>query len=252
MGLIRGTLFTVVSIMLFVSLLSMNTFWTISRSLDYDVLQDELVPLTTSTIVNQTDLGEQIDIILPAMELYCLDVNKTEFAYTFSNITYQVPCEAINNGSESVISYIIESLVEENYYKEYDCDLWDCDASTPSYLISQKAQEYWSEWFYMTLLISILLIVASIIIMENRSGYPLILGGLLIISSLLFAKIEWFFSFLGDFEWISFLGLFFSEAYTVFLIEFIIGIVLILVGISLKFLGLGQWLNNLLSAKKKG
>jgi len=69
MGLIRGALFTVVSIILFVSLLSMNTFWTISNSLEYDTLQPQLVPLVTSTVVNQTDIVEQVDLFLPLMEI---------------------------------------------------------------------------------------------------------------------------------------------------------------------------------------
>jgi len=178
-------------------------------------------------------------------------LNNTEFAYTVENVTLDVPCEDINNGSEAIINYVIEVMVEDTYYKDYDCNFWECDMSPPYHLISEKAQEYWGEWFYLTFILSIVLIAGSVLIMENRSGYPLILGGLIIISSLIFARIEWIFSFLGDGEFISFVGLFFSEAYNIFLTELVIGIVLILIGVALKFLGIGQWLNDLVSIKKK-
>ncbi len=249
MGLIRGILFTVVAILLFVSLLSMNTFWTISRSLEYDVLQPNIVPIITNMIADQTDVNQQLEQGLPLMQYYCL--NNTEFIYSLEETTIDLPCSEINKGSEAILNYVILDLIEENYYKEYDCSFWECGMVPPYHLISQKAQNYWSEWFYLSLVLSIILVVGSLLIMENRSGYPFILGGLLIISSLLFAKIGWVFSFLGDWQWISLAESFFSEAYTIFVIDFIIGIVLILIGVALKFLGLGQFLNKTFSIKKK-
>jgi len=249
MGLIRGAFFTVVAIILFVSLLSMNTFWTISSSLEYDVLQPQLVPIITNFIMQQTELSQQLDDNLFIMQYYCL--NNTEFVFSQEGMTLAIPCSTINEGAESIINYSILYLIEENYYKEYDCSFWECSMTPPFHIISEKAQNYWSEWFYVFLVLSIILTIVCGLLIENIDDYPFILGGLFIISSLIFAKIEWILSFMGDWEFIDLVSAFFTQAYTVFLIMFIIGIVLILIGVALKFLGLGQWLLKLVGSKKK-
>lgn len=244
MGLIRGVLFTVVAILLFVSLLAMNTVWSISKSLEYDVIKTE--PVVTNLIIEQFDALFNID----EMQLYCQ--NSTEgFKITPDDVTFEISCENIFEGADSIMTSLVSQIIESKYYKEYDCNFWQCSFNPPYHLVSEKAKIYWSEWFYTFLAISLILVVINFFLIENKNDYPFILGGLMIISSLIFAKIEWILSFLGDWEFLSIVTVFFSKAYNVFIIMFILGVVLILIGVALKFLGLGQWLLNILSIKKK-
>jgi hypothetical protein len=246
MGLIRGALFTVCAILLFVSLLSMNTFWSISKSLEYDNVKVELTPIVTDLIMQQAGTLFNIEQI----QFYCQN-NTDSFKLTPDDVTFEIPCTSVLEGSESIVTSVVLQMIESNYYKEYECNFWQCSFDPPFHLVSQKAQDYWSEWFYLCLVISIVLAVICLILIENKNDYPFILGGLLIISSLIFAKIEWILSFMGDWEFIKIVAAFFSKAYTVFLITFVTGIFLILLGVALKFLGLSKVLGNVFSVNKK-
>jgi len=250
MGLIRGGLLTFVSILLFLSLFAMNSFWTISTSLEYDVLKPELVSVVSDVIRNQTSDASDMDDALAGMQRLCL--NNTEITQKFGDNVFTLPCETVNQGSEAVITYAITSLVEEKYYEEYNCSFWECSYTPPYHLVSAKAQSYWNGWFYIALMVSLALAAAAFFLLEDRNNLPILLGGLLILSALPFARVSWLLSLLGYWDFLQFFALFFSQAYGVFLISFIIGILLLGVGLVLKFLEIGKFINKLFRSDKKG
>jgi len=238
---------TIVSIALFLSFFAGNTFLTLSMSLDHDNVQTELTDILNDIVRNQTAIAKNIDADLRNMQIYCQ--NNTEFVYKEDDYVVSVPCDVVANGSEAIISYSVSQLVEESYYKEYDCKFWDCSYDPPFHLVSLKAQKYWQGWFYWMLALSIILVAASFILIENKHNLPFLIGGLLIIASLPFVRVVWLFSLLGYWEFLQFFELFFSKSYNVFLISFITGIVLIGVGVVLKFLGIGRFFGKLLGSK---
>ncbi len=250
MGLIRGGLLTFACILLFLSLFSMNTFWTFSMSLKYDNVKTELVSIISDTIRNQTNTAEEMDNALAGMQRTC--INQTEIVQMFGEETYTFPCEIVNQGSEAVITYAVTSLVEEKYYQEYDCKLWQCSYTPPYHLVSAKAQSYWSNWFYLSILVSLALAVAIFFLVENRNNFPFIVGIILVISSSLLLLVPWLISLLGYWDFLKIFVLFFSKSYLVFLISFVLGIILLGVGLVLKFLGIGKFINNLFGGDKSG
>ncbi len=75
-------------------------------------------------------------------------------------------------------------------------------------------------------------------LVEVKSNAFILSGSLLAISSLPLIKIEQFLSLI-PFEFGEFLIVFFSEANTVFLISFITGLVVLIIGVVMKFFGIG-------------
>lgn len=250
MGLIRGGLLTLVSILLFLSLFATNTFLTMSMSLNHNVVKPELISVVNSILINQTNVADDINKNIGWMQLYCK--NNSVFTKKISDpeFVFEIPCEVVENGSEAIINYAVNDIVETNYYKKYDCKFWQCEYNPPFYLFSEKAYNYWKGWFYWSLFASLVLIALAFILIEIRSSIPFLLGGILIISSLPFVKIEWLFSLLGSWKFLQFFSLFFSESYKVFLISFISGVLLIGIGIVLKFLGIGDLISKLFRIKK--
>jgi len=249
MGMIRGALLTFVAVLLFVSLFSMNTTWTIAKSLKYDNIKPELITVINDVIRSQTTVASSIDSNLKNMQLICQ--NNTEIVQKFEDEVYTIPCDVVGQGSEAVITYVVSDLVEQNYYKEYDCNFWECSYDPPYHLVSAKAQSYWSGWFYMALLVSILLAVGAFFLIENKRGLPFMLGGLVILSALPFVRVSWLLSLLGTWEFLRFFTVFFSKAYAVFITMFVLGLVLIGIGIVLKFMAFGNFLSKLFGGKSK-
>ncbi|HJX50273.1 MAG TPA: hypothetical protein VJ438_02310 [Candidatus Nanoarchaeia archaeon] len=250
MGLIRGGLFTLVCVLLFVSLFAMSTLLTISMSLSHDNVQEELVSIVGNQIRNQTSVASDINTDLRDMQIYCAD--NIQFVKEYNNFVYTFPCEVVFEGSESVVTFAINQFVDDVYYKEYDCNFWDCDFTPPYHLISAKAQSYWTGWFYWSLFISLVLVGLTFVLIEDRKNLPFVIGGLLMISALPFIRVSWLLSLLGYWEFLQFFALFFSKSYSVFLISFVIGILLIGIGLVLKFLGIGKFIGELVGSNKSG
>jgi len=250
MGLIRGGLLTFGCILLFLSLFAMNTFWTISMSLDYDVIKPELVSVVGEIIRNQTSVASDMDNAIGGMLIICL--NNTEVVQEFGGEVYTFPCETVNQGSEAIITYAISSLVEKKYYQEYNCSFWECSYTPPYHFVSAKAQSYWNGWFYTSLILSLIFAAMLFFLVENKHNFPFVIGGLVIISVLPFAKVSWLLSLLGHWEFLQFFALFFSKSYNVFVTMLIIGIVSLGIGVVLKFLGIGEFITGLFGKNKSG
>jgi len=73
MGVIRGILLVVVSVLLFVVFLGGNVLWTLDKSLDYETIKPELVFVIKEAIENEINLSEVVEEEFGEMEEYCLD-----------------------------------------------------------------------------------------------------------------------------------------------------------------------------------
>lgn len=257
MGFIRGGLLVIASIFLLISLIIGNLLLTFTLSLDYENVKPELVSLVRDFIEGEFDLvegevnlTEEMGESLEFMEEYCQ--NNTEYVLSYEGNTFVIPCDVVEQGPEAVAEQGIESLVERQYYQDFECDFWDCLEKTgsPLFLISQKAHDYWKSRFYIAFAISIVLIVLMFFLVVHKQNLPIIVGSLLIVSSLPFMKLEAFSSLLG--ETISqFLILFISKAHTVFWWTLIPGIVILGAGIGLHFVNLGNFVAEKLKKTSK-
>ena len=258
MGIIRGALVTIFTVLLFVSLFSTASFLTISMSLNYDIIKPEVKNIVNSLVLNQTDLPEQIDDSLEIMQVYCQnntvfsqEIEETDF---LNNYTFEIPCEVINQGSEAVINYTIDDLVEKNYYKEYDCEFRDCFAQAeglPFFLFSKHSKNYWNGWFYTAFFISLGLAALLFFFMANKTNFPFLLGIVLMVVSLPFLGVGKLIGLIVGWEYAQIFSAFFTQSYTTFLIFIILGIISIGVGITLKFLSVGRFFAKLFKKNDK-
>lgn len=248
MGVIRGGLLIIVSIVLFFSLLAVNSFLTLSSSLEYENVQEEVSPLMyqftngSSSIVDELEiegfnLSEVTDEVFEIMEDYCKEHD--DYVFSFEGHVISIPCSHLESGKEAVFEEAISDLIEGMYYKDYDCDFWNClsKEKSPFFLISQKAKDYWYGKFYSCLIFSLILLILIFLLVEQKMNFPIVFGGILIAASLPLLKIQEFIAFIipQKASIISlFLGILFSNAMNVFWISFIIGLVLVLFGIILR------------------
>ncbi len=244
MGLIKGGLFVTASVLLFLCFLVGNVFLTLSWSLEYENVQPELTAVIESIAETEINLLEKIDVEFEFMEEYCQ--NYSEFVFSQEGYTFVIPCEIVSHGSEAVLNQSIDNLIQEVYYQEYDCNFWDCFQKTerPFFLVSEKAQNYWNSKFYFALIISVVLVGLMMLLIENRLNLPIVVGSLLAVSGLPFMKFNWALAFMSN-EFVSqFFTIFFIKAYSVFLTTFILGLIILGAGITLRILLFG-------SSKKK-
>jgi len=251
MGFIRGGLFVIASVLLFVLFLAGNTFLTLNLSLTYDNVQQELVSVIKDIVGDEMNLSEKIENDFEVMKLYC--ENNSEYVFSQEEHTFVIPCEIISEGSDAVIDYGINNLVNEVYYEEYDCNFWDCikDTEAPFFLVSEKAKNYWGEKFYFSLLICLILIILMFFLIENKTNLLIVVGSLLIVSSLPFMRLNWVLSFINE-SLFGFFTIFFSKAHYVFLIVFILGLFVIGFGIILKFFKIGFKISEIANKFSKG
>ncbi len=249
MGLIRGGLLVISLVLLFISLLLGNLFLTLSWSLNYDNVKVELASVSNEIIQKEMSVRETIVNNFKIIESYCQ--NNSDYVFAQEGYIFDLPCSVVLQGQDAVISHVTDTFVEEIYYKEYDCDFWDCFKKTeqPFFLVSEKAKDYWYSKFYLALMSSVVLIVLSFFLIEKRTNLPLIVGSLLIISALPFLKINWLLSLFGDIFY-GLLSIFFSQAHSVFLYSLILGIFVILIGLVFKLFKVGFKISKLFSKKQ--
>ncbi|GAH24720.1 unnamed protein product, partial [marine sediment metagenome] len=212
----------------------------------------------------EAGLSDEINKNLEIMEEYCQ--NNSDYVFNYEGNTLVIPCSVISQGSEAIIEAGVANIVDDFYYAEYNCGFWDCFEKTGSsfFLISEKAKNYWNNKFYFALIAFVILIVLMFFLVEKKTNLPLIVGSLLIISSLPFMKLN---NFVGTFinpllsaagipgdissSFLSIFSIFFTKAHTVFLITLISGLVILSIGILLKIFGIGFKISNLFSKKDK-
>src|SRR3989344_1165995 len=257
MGLIRGGLLVIASVLLFLLFLAGNLFFAFNLSLDYNNVQTELKPIITD-IVEKNNLRQNINQEFWVMESYCQ--NNSEYVFSNENsgdfnYVFSIPCDVVSQGPESVIDYGINSLIEKSYYKDYNCNFWDCfKQKDPLFLFSKQAQDYWNSKFYLILSLSIVLIILIFLLAEKKSNFPVIIGSLLVLSSMLLklssafflklalSTLSFFTEFDSSFDMFNFVLV---QLNSVILITFIIGIIILAIGIILKLFKVGFKISNI-------
>ncbi len=153
MGVIRGGLLIVVSVILFVIVLLGSTFYVLSLSLEYDNVQKEFCDVAKNLTESRFNLIEEnfnftieMERAKDFMREHCQ--NETSYVFASGGYTFVLPCSLLEYDNQSPQAFIdagIDSIIYNIYYYNYNCDFWDCFKKTklPLFLISEKAKNYW-------------------------------------------------------------------------------------------------------------
>ncbi len=192
MGFIRGSLIFLASFLLFLTIFSGSIFLTLSYSLKYEKIQPQLISISKNLIIEGTNLDDILIEKTEVIKTHCQNnLENLEYVFSYEGYTFIIPCNIVNQSSEVIINYGINYFINKTYYKDYDCNFWDCfEKVEPFFLISEKAKDYWREKFYFTLMISIVLIVFLFLLLEKKSNLPILVGSLLIISAIPLMKFK--------------------------------------------------------------
>lgn len=225
MGIIKGGLLFFIGIFLLISLIAMNIFLTMNASLSYENVKANVIGVAEEKV--KIDFNQ----LFLNMQTHCQ--NNSEYLLDTTEYTgsiLSVPCSVAVNGQDSLKNYIFDKYIEEGYYKKYDCHLLDCPSKStaPMVYFSQHARDYWKSKFYISLLVSLVLIALMFLLIEKKTSIFSNVGILIIISSLPLFVLNWLSSF-------SFAELIFSKSKLIFWIVLISGIVLVCIGIFLSF-----------------
>jgi|APSaa5957512535_1039671.scaffolds.fasta_scaffold03606_2 hypothetical protein len=258
MGFLRGTALFFIGFILLISLLVGNVLLMLTMSISYDNVESSLVSTFENVIEGGFEVIEGQDINLTEvveeklilMQDYC--VNNSEFVYIEQDFTFVVPCDVIDEGIEGIVNESIKSVVSEFYYTSYDCDFLDCfgEENIPFFLVSEQSKDYLQGKFYLVLLASTILALLALLLVENKKNFPIVLGALMIISSLPFMKLDIF--IFGDVgPLMNFISVFISEASKVFWIFFLSGLVIIGLGITMHSVDLGVFIAEKIKNRKQ-
>lgn len=248
MGLIRGGFVFLLGSLLFVALFAMNTVATLSSSLSYDKVNEALYPFLSGTgeiaglpaeFTSNFNLTKVVTQESGRINTYCRLQNGS-YSFSFEGLPVNISCQIAAAGPETIVNQTVNSITSGIYYQEYSCDFWDCfdKEELPFFLISQKAHDYWKSKFFLLLFVSFALATPMVLFMENRTSAPIILGILLTLSVLPILKLSELVSFVAGDQIVSYvMDIFFSNVGKVFWISFIIGLVLVALGIAFKIMG---------------
>lgn len=252
MGAIRGILLVFVSVLLFLSFLSINLLGTFSSSLEYDNFQKEST-IIFGDLFKEINISNYMQNNYNLIQMYCQNNSNSTFVSSEGGYTFDIPCNVAFQGEKAISDEIIKNLIHKTYYKEYNCKFFDCmkQSKTPFFLLSENSYEYVINKFYFSLIISIILSILLFLLIEKKTNMPILIGSLLIVSSLPFFKLESFLSLFFDKTLFKFLRIFFSQIYDTSLRILIIGIIFLISGIILKIFKIGFFISNLFSKFKK-
>ena len=249
MGVIRGILLVLVAVILFLSLFLVNLLWTLSLSLNYDNIQRESV-LIAKYFLNETNISTEIQAVYPLIQLYCQ--NNSDYVFVVENFTLDIPCGVALRGGDAIIEEGIKDVIHQIYYTKYDCEFLDCmkNSAVPLFLVSEKANQFWYGKFYLFLIISLILFGLVFLLVEKKSNMPILVGSLLIVSSLPFIKLDVLLGLFSDKTLFRVLNIFFSQSYFIAIKALIAGIILIVMGVIFKIFKVGFFISNLISKLK--
>lgn len=254
MGFIRGFLVVVISVLLFLSLLSMTLLGVLSSSLNYETLQQKSSGVIEDSLESQFNLSSNLNSFIPIMQLYCINNSVSDYVFNTGGYTFDIPCTTVIQGKDAIIDESISDLIHNVYYTKYDCSFIDCVIESPFALVSEKAYNYLNGKFYFFLLASFLLTAALFFFVEKKTNTFIIAGSMMTISSLIFFKLDSIFALFPEQILFKLLGIFFSESFSFSVKILIAGIVLLIIGIIMKIFKLGfkieQFISKLKQAKK--
>lgn len=246
MGFFRGGLVLILGILLFFSFLIMNSFFILSSSLKYDNVKEGLYPIVQNAsagiipeeLLGDFNLTKAANKELPKAKNYCRQ-NNNSYAFNYEGYAINISCQDVLNSNSSVefINETYNDVVYDIYYKEYDCNFWNCFSKTglPFFLVSEKARDYWKSKLYFSLLASLILITLIFLLVEQKQDTPIIVGVLLVLSAFPLLKLKDLLYFLAG-KFSSIINLFLSSTHAVFLFSLILGVFLVGAGIALKIL----------------
>ena len=246
MGFIKGGSLVIISVFLFIILFLGNVFFVLSLSLDYENVQEELGPILQNLTENKLNitvgdfnLTEEMEEAREFMREHCQ--NETSYVFARGGYTFVLPCdllEEIDEDPQSLIDQGMENIVEQIYYDDYDCEFWNCFQKTglPLFLISEKAKNYWQDKFYFTLIAFAVLVILIFFLVEHKQNTLIIVGSILVLSSLPLLKLEKIIGSIVGNSYFAFVGVFFNKIDTVFWIVFFSGLIIIGAGLALRFL----------------
>ncbi|MBT3405281.1 hypothetical protein HN832_04875 [archaeon] len=242
MGIIRGSALVIIGVIFFVGLLVCGAFLTVANSLEYENIQSELVPVVEE-VVSET--------LVPSLandysNLLVLCQNTTTLNYSVGDLSANILCVDVVQGIENLTSKIINDKVKEIYYQEYDCNFLDCETENgiPFYLVSEHSKNYFSGKFYFVAFVLFLLLGVIFILTEIRSNAFILAGGLIVLASLPFSKLDWFVSIFARIDFLQFFTFMFNEAFSVFVKFLVWGVLVLGAGIIWKFFSVGFKINS--------
>ncbi len=247
MGFIRSGIVFILAIALFLGLFVGNLFLTLNWSLDYNHVSPYIQNISN-------DLAQSSGAKAIILQEYnsknslCNSQNKTSLNFSFNEEEIIVPCEEVNNGAKSVIEYVINESVPLYYYKNYNCSLIDCvqKENQPLALVSQNAKDYWGKQFYSVIILCLIAFGLLFIFVKEKHNAFVLAGIMTIFSAIPFRQITWILSLLPDLLPFKIIPIFFTEAGSVFTFMLILGIILISLGIGIKFFDWGMKLDGLI------
>jgi hypothetical protein len=235
MGFIRKGGVVIFSIVLLLSLIVLNALFTVSSSLEYENIQKNLNPILKEIVYDDLN-GSEIEENFGFLQKYCENHLNEDYLVENDFYNLSIPCEKVVLGNQQTfIDTQINDFIEEVYYKDYNCGFIGCfkESSVPFFLLSQKSKDYLQNKFYLFLIFLIVLSVLIFFFLENRDNIWIILGSLLIVSSLPFMKASSF--AFGNETMAKIYSVFLASSYKIFLICLILGILFLAIGITLKF-----------------
>ena len=192
-----------------------------------------MVPIMKDLIGNQVNFNDS----LPLMKDNCKNNTEYSFYDPDSNMSIVFPCEVIYSGSDAITNYGIKAFLNKIYYDEYSCGFWSCLSENPFVLISQKAKDYWKSQYYYFLIGSVILIILGFVLIENKLNFPIILGGILILSAFPLRWLGLLFSFLFSSDYKGLFLTLVSRASDIFYLFLFVGIFLIVAGLAFRIFG---------------
>jgi hypothetical protein len=236
MGFFRGGLVFVLGVILLLSLIVGNVFFVISSSLKYENVQKNINPFIKETIT-ETLGSSNFEQSFQSMKDYCLISKADYYKINQDGFFEDISCEDIlAKNSSAIIDGEVENFIQKTYYKEYDCSFFEClkeSNGLPLFFISKSTKDYFQSKFYLALIFLLVLVVLMFFLSEEKKNFPIVLGSLVILSSLPFMKIDSLPFAKSDFSQVLFI--FVSSSKSVFWAFLILGIVIIALGVFLKF-----------------
>lgn len=242
MGMIKGGLLIVVSVLLFLSLIASGSLYILQSSLDYE----DIGPRVGDYIQNKADaensLIKEVNSNFSILEEHCKE--NSEYVLKSQELFKDlvIPCNVVSQGPEEVIIYGVNQTVSEAYYKEYDCGFFECltESENRLFFVSQQSQDYLKSKFYWSVLISLILISIIFIFSENKSNFPITLGIVFILSSFIFINFSYLVSWFVESEIYQIIEVLLVSSSYVFLFYLFFGIILIGAGVGFRFWDFGN------------
>jgi len=239
-----------VVVLLFLSVICMNLFWTLSTSLSYENVEKESILIAKDFLkgINITNAIKQNSLLI---NLYCK--NHSEYVFNYQGYTFDIPCSILSEGEGAIIEEGTRDLVRNVYYAEYECDFLNCakNSQLPLFLVSEKAHDFWKHNLYLSLSVFLVLLLLAFLFVEKKTNLPIIVGVSLILSSLLFIKMDSLLLSISDTIIFKFLGIFFSQTFFISLRLLVAGIALLILGIILKIFKIGFFISKLFRKKQE-